>query len=69
MKRIYENFAEIAEHFTDGECWTHKLSKHSAADCLAWQAGVQEFGKWLDEVGLKMLADPNIYDQLWKRIR
>jgi hypothetical protein len=57
MKTIYESFTEIAEHFTDGECIFHVASEHSPDDCYGWQTGVLEFAKFLDGVGLKLVAN------------
>ncbi len=69
MKQAYENFTEIGEHFVKGECWTHSLSDHSPDDCFAWQHGVLEFAKWLDAVGLKIVANPEHYEKLWEMLR
>ena len=69
MKRAYESFQEIADDFTDGAHWTHALSEHRTEDCFAWQHGVMEFAEFLDAVGVKMIANPEIYEQLWEDIR
>ena len=65
MKKIYESFEEIADHFRTGESWTHQLSDHTSDECFAWQQGVMEFGKWLDNAGLKIIQNPEIYKELW----
>ena len=65
MKRIYESFSEVAEDFVTGEYWTHSLSPHSSSECFGWQKGVQEFAKWLDSSGAKILENPEIYEKLW----
>ena len=69
MKRIYESFGEIADDFVNGESWTHQFSDHSADDCYPWQHGVREFAEWLDEVGVEIIANPDIYEKLWDRMR
>ena len=69
MKKIYENFSEMAEDFRAGEHWTHQLSDHTSDDCFAWQHGVMEFAKWLDEVGVKIIENPEIYAKLWENVR
>lgn len=69
MKRIYENFTEIAEAFVDGEHWPHMLSEHSEEECNGWQHGVQEFAKWLDTAGVKIIENPEIYEKLWEEVR
>ena len=65
MKKTYENFLEIGEHFVEGETWTHILSNHTPDECYAWMHGVQEFAHWLDEMGLEIVQNPEIYDKLW----
>ena len=65
MKRIYESFEEIAESFRDGYSYTHQLSNHSNDECFAWQHGVIEFAKFLDQIGLKLTEDTEIYKKLW----
>lgn len=69
MKQIYESFSEIADDFTDGEHWTHQLSNHTADECFPWQHGVKEFAEFLDEMGVKIIQNPEIHAKLWKRIR
>ena len=69
MKKIYESFTEIAEDFTRGESWAHSFSDHTPDDCFAWQHGVREFAKFLDEYGLKMTENTEIYEKLWDEIR
>ena len=69
MKRTYEAFWEIADDFVMGEHWTHACSDHTADECLPWQHGVREFAKWLDEVGVKIIENPEIYETLWENVR
>jgi len=66
MKLIYENFSEIAEAFKDGEAWTHTLSPHGSNECISWQQGIREFARWLDTAGVKLIQNPEIYDNLWE---
>ena len=66
MKRTYEKFSEIADAFVNGDSWPHKLSDHEDAECLGWQKGVRQFAKWLDTAGVQIVANPEIYDALWK---
>lgn len=65
MKKIYESFIEIAEDFTNGDHWTHVCSDHTSEECYQWQHGVQEFAKFLDTCGVKIIANPDIYDTMW----
>ena len=69
MKRSYETFEEIADHFTGGHSITHTKSSHTPDECIGWQQGVQEFAKFLDLVGMKMVISPDIYDELWDKAR
>lgn len=66
MKHIYENFTEIAGHFTRGESWTHNTSDHTPESCIPWQHGVKEFAAWLDQCGLQIVQSPDIHDRLWE---
>lgn len=53
---IYETFEEISKVLTDGRSIFHVVeSKHNDEDCLAWQQGVHDFGKWLDSNGYKVV--------------
>jgi hypothetical protein len=65
VKKIYENFAEVAEDFTRGESITHRLSGHPSEECIGWQKGVAEFAAWLDNVGAKISQDPDLFRLLW----
>ena len=65
MKKIYESFSEIADDFTSGYHWTHVCSDHSSDECFPWQHGVDEFAKFLDTCGVKIIANPDIYDTMW----
>lgn len=67
MKRIYENFAEIARDFTDGTSVTHTGSEHKDPECIGWQHGVKEFAEFLDGVGLSLVANPEIHEVLWEK--
>ncbi len=69
MKKIYENFEEIAEDFRTGENWTHFGREHNEDPCSAWQQGAMEFAKWLDTSGVKIIANPEIYEKLWENWR
>ena len=69
MKRIYESFSEIAEHFVDGNSITHRINGHTADECIPWQTGIKDFAAWLDNVGLSLLQNPDIYDKLWERMK
>lgn len=69
MKKIYKDFEEIARDFTHGNHWTHRLSDHTSEECFAWQHGVHEFAKWLDAVGVKIIENPEIFDELWEDVR
>lgn len=65
MRKIYENFKEIAEDFKNGENWTHTLSRHSSDECFTWQQAIMQFCEWLDAAGIKLPEDPKIYEKLW----
>jgi len=69
MKRSYETFEEIADHFTGGHSLTHNHSTHTDEECIPWQHGVLEFAKFLDLVGMKMVVSSDIYDELWDKSR
>ena len=69
MKHTYTSFSEMAEGFTDGDSWTHEMSDHTSDECCAWQHGVEEFANWLDECGVKIIENPEIYDKLWDSLR
>lgn len=69
MKKIYESFTEIAEDFTDGLHWTHLLSDHTSDECIPWQHGVQEFAKFLDTAGVKIIENPDVHKVLWDDVR
>lgn len=69
MKLIYESFSEIAKDFTDGGHWTHAMSKHKPEDCIPWQHGVMEFAKFLDVLGMQIVSNPCVYEELWKDVR
>ena len=66
MKNIYENFEEIADGFCSGDSVTHVFSPHATEECLGWQKGAREFAKFLDGAGMKIVANPEIYDKLWE---
>ena len=66
MKRVYENMKEIAEDFTDGTSWTHAGRKHDDDPCIAWHEGVRDFAEWLDSVGIEIIQNPEVYEELWK---
>lgn len=70
-RRIYKSFSEIATDFKAPSSWTHSNSKHShhPAVCDAWQQGITEFAKFLDEIGMKIVQNPDIYNELWRRVR
>ena len=61
----FENFDDVANCFTRGENWTHADNEHSAEDCLAWQKGVHDFGKFLDQHGT---VPPEVFSALWRAI-
>jgi hypothetical protein len=65
MKKIYESFTEIADDFTNGDHWTHALSDHTSDECYPWQHGVDEFAKFLDTCGVKIISNPDIHETLW----
>lgn len=69
MKHTYQSFREIADEFVDGELWTHQLSPHDGDQCFVWQHAITEFADWLDECGVRIIENPEIYDTLWERIR
>ncbi len=69
MKHTYQSFKEIANDFIDGDNWTHTRSPHDGKQCLVWQKAILEFADWLDECGVKIIENPEIYDTLWKRMR
>jgi len=69
MKKIYENFSEIADDFVDGENWTHQLSDHHSEECYSWMHGIAEFAAFLDFIGVKIIQNQEIYEKLWSRIR
>lgn len=49
MTQIPENFTILAETLTYGMSEFHQKSEHRPEECLAWQHGVLEFAKWLDD--------------------
>ena len=56
----YNNFTEISQDLTEGRSIFHLIdSKHDEKDCYAWQQGVHDFGKWLDEKGFIVVEPPN----------
>jgi hypothetical protein len=69
MKKIYESFREIAKDFVNGDSWTHTVSSHTEAECLTWQNAIFEFCNFLDTAGVKIVANPEIYEKLWENIR
>lgn len=69
MRKIYKTFTEMAKDFRNGELWTYQLSDHICDDCVAWQHGIMEFAKWLDEVDIKMIENPGIPTKPWDDAR
>lgn len=65
MKKVYESFTDIAEDFKDGSHGTHMYSDHTYEECFPWQHGVMEFAKFLDGCGVKIIANPEIYEELY----
>jgi hypothetical protein len=59
MKNVPENFADLAQQFTDGMSVTHAESPHSENDCIVWQNAISEFARWLDAQGY-LLENSNL---------
>lgn len=51
MKRVYENFEELADAMCKGEGILHAFNCPGAEGCLDWQKGVRNFAEWLDHIG------------------
>lgn len=68
MKTIYQNFEEIADDFKNGDFLSHQLSDHSTEICELWQTSILEFARALDNVGIKLPEDPEIYERFWDNI-
>jgi hypothetical protein len=55
MKITYETFYELSRMLTGGMAIFHLIySKHDDKDCFAWQQGVHDFARWLDENGFEI---------------
>lgn len=68
MKRIYETFQEIADDFTNGEFKAHQLSDHSEGVCYVWQTAIEEFAIALDNAGIKLPNDEEVWNKFWDNI-
>jgi hypothetical protein len=56
----YETFTEIADDLKNGYSVFHRItSKHDKDDCFAWQKGIEDFAKWLDENGYIVANKPS----------
>lgn len=58
-------FEDIAGELTDGYSLFHRItSKHDEHECFAWQTGIHDFAKWLDNNNYKVVQLPAIVIQL-----
>ncbi len=53
MKRVYENYAELADAMCYGGGVLHSMNCPGVEGCLDWQKGVRDFAAWLDHIGVK----------------
>ena len=68
MKKIYESFEEMAEDMKNGNFLAHQLSDHSTEICDIWQQSILEFGKALDNAGIPLPKDEEIYERFWEKM-
>lgn len=56
MKRIYENFEELAREMVKGDGLLHTFNcvHKDGGDCVSWQNGINDFAEWLDHIGVKV---------------
>jgi len=53
MKRVYENFTELANAMCNGEGMLHRVNCPGPEGCIHWQNGVRDFAGWLDHIDAK----------------
>lgn len=68
MKKIYENFEEMADDMVNGEFLAHQLSGHSNEICFLWIHSIKEFARALDNAGVELPQEEEIYEKFWQNM-